>query len=468
MEIKVEKKDAIWSYLAVFMNIGINLIQIPIVLIFLNDDNTALYYVFISLSSLAAMLDFGFSPAIARSMAYAWVGAKKLRKDGAYKTQAKGPNYILMKKIATCCRLIYAALSLTAIICSLTIGSLYISYIMRNSAETNYLVSWIVYAIAISLNILFGYYSVFLRGIGAIYKVNVATVISKLTQLLITVVLLVLGLDLLSVSIGFLSCAIIFLICARLFFYSTGNIKNKFRNIKISNKFNETKTIISAIWPNTWREGMGILSIFLCNQSSTIISSLFLTLLETGIFSLATQLGSVLAMVAGTMYTTYEPSLQSAYAKRNRDSQKRIMSFIVVSYITLYIIGLILLLTIGLPIVEILKPSYKIPIILMLLVGIYQGLLTFRNCYSTYFSTTNRLIYWKSFMISAILCITLSILLTKYLNLGMYGLVTAQILSQAIYNIWHWPIKAHNELKLKISEMPKYAILELKKLINKN
>lgn len=468
MKINVNKKDAIWSYLAVGFNVGINIILIPVILFFLSDDNTALYYVFISLSAFAVMLDFGFSPAIARSMAYAWVGAKKLLVNGSVKSKSMSPNYELIKKITITCKFIYGFIALLSLFLALTIGTVYIDYIMRNSYESNYNIAWIIYAFAISLNIFFGYYSVFLRGIGAIYKVNVSLVASKTTQLISTIILLIVGFDIIAVSIGYLLCAIVFMLFSNKFFYGHKNMKDKLSKIKLNDKLGITKKILSIIWPNTWREGMGIFSVFLCNQSCTIIASLFLSLLETGIFSLATQLGSVLAMIAGTMYTTYEPSLQSAYANRDKNRQKNIMSFILLTYLIIFAVGLVLLLTIGLPIVYIIKPSYEIPILLMFFVAIYQGMLVFRNCYSTYYSTTNRLIYWKSYIISALICVVFAIVLCKFFEFGIWGLVGAQIFSQGVYNIWHWPIKVHQELNLKITEIPKRAKLEFYRLIKQN
>lgn len=131
---------------------------------------------------------------------------------------------------------------------------------------------------------------------------------------------------------------------------------------------------------------------------------------------------------------------------------------IVVTYVGLYMLGMIALMTIGRPIISWLRPSYTISVPMLLTVGLYQFILKFRNCYTTYFSSTNRLIYMKSFVISAVVCVVLSVFLAETTQIGVWGLIIAQIFSQAMFNLWYWTIKAHKELKLWPNEMIKYAV----------
>ena len=50
------------------------------------------------------------------------------------------------------------------------------------------------------------------------------------------------------------------------------------------------------------------------------------------------------------------------------------------------------------------------------------------------------------------------------LELGIWGLIVAQIVSQCIYNAWYWSKKAHAELDLSITNMIKYGNTEMFKL----
>lgn len=465
MRIKTTKQDALWSFISTTMSMGANLIILPFVLTNLSDDATGLYYIFTTISAIATLFDFGFSPAIARSMAYAWSGADSLSKTGVNEAQNSKINYRLLHIIIRTCRIIYLALGLSALLLLIGVGTPYISFVIRSDPQREYYIAWIIYIIAVFFNIFYGYYVVFLRGIGAVANVNRITIASRVIQISLCVVLLYFGTGLVGVSIAYLMYGLSFRALASISFYRYENTGKRLKENKYKPTINDIKGVLRAIWPNTWRDGMVAVANYLLNQATTLVASLYLSLHMTGVFSLCTQLTSAVAQIAGTLYTAYQPALQSAYANRDEENQRRFLSITVTSFICLFMIGMILLCLLGAPIIRFIKPSYELSIPVLIGVGLYQFMLKLRNCYCTYISTTNRVIYAKSFIISAIICVVLSIIFTKFCALGVWGLIYAQIISQAIYNIWKWPMFVHRELGLKLSQMISYSKNELISLL---
>jgi hypothetical protein len=49
------------------------------------------------------------------------------------------------------------------------------------------------------------------------------------------------------------------------------------------------------------------------------------------------------------------------------------------------------------------------------------------------------------------------------LNLGVPGLIAAQIVSQLVFNVWYWPSKANKELGITLKET---IIMGTKELAN--
>ena len=47
--------------------------------------------------------------------------------------------------------------------------------------------------------------------------------------------------------------------------------------------------------------------------------------------------------------------------------------------------------------------------------------------------------------------------------MGMWGLVAAQIISQLVYNFWHWPLVVHKELKMSFIDLIKLGYSETRK-----
>ena len=141
---------------------------------------------FTSLSGIAALFDFGFTPSIARSMAYAFSGVTSIEIEGTGTSKVEMPNYLLMKKIIIACKLIYTFLATLALLISLVFGTIYVNHITSTILEGNYIFPWILYSIAIFFNILFGFYSVFLRGVGAVAEINISMFISRLLQIFLS------------------------------------------------------------------------------------------------------------------------------------------------------------------------------------------------------------------------------------------------------------------------------------------
>ena len=202
------------------------------------------------------------------------------------------------------------------------------------------------------------------------------------------------------------------------------------------------------MWYNAWREGLIQISIYLSEQASVIICSFYLTLEQTGSYSLSLQIANAVATLSATLYGVYQPYMQAAYLNRDMDKMKHSMSAILFTLTLLMGLGVILTLLVGLPILKYIKPGVVVSTPLLLGIFLNQFILRFRNCYSSYLSCTNRLIYMKSFVVSSFLCLILYIIFMGPFHLGVWGIVLAQVVSQCIYNFWYWPYFVHKELKL--------------------
>ncbi len=459
MKIKVSRRDVIWSYISTLMSMLANFLILPFVLRYLDDPSIGLYYVFTSLSGISALFDFGFAASFSRNIAYCWSGTRELKREGADSAEGNtGVDYVLMKKVLFTSRIIYALLASLALFMGLTAGTIYIVHISKDFIGSAHIIAWIIYAVAIFMNLYYGYFSSYLRGVGAIQAVSKITTISRILQIVIAATTLISGVGLIGVSVAYFLYGLVFRFACKNAFFKHENIGNNLKAIKEKQTLKSIGPVFKTIWYNAWREGVVSLSNYLLNQAGTVICSMYYSLTETGIYSLSVQLATAVATISSTMYTTYQPSLQSAYVQRDIEGQKKSMSMIVVTYVGLFILGMMAVLIIGRPFISWLRPSYTISIPMLLAVGLYQFILKFRNCYTTYFSSTNRLIYMKSFVFSAGVCIVLSILLAEITSIGIWGLIISQIFSQAMFNMWYWTFKAHKELRLYPIKMLKFAV----------
>lgn len=462
MKVQLNRKDVVWNYLGIMMNLGGNFLILPFLLYFLDDSRYGLWNVFVSLGGIVALFDFGFNTTFARNITFCWSGARALSKESVEYSENSEPDFFLMKKVLNTCRVIYFVISLVALLALSIFGTAYIYYIGGEIDGIDYIFAWLIYGVAIFLNLYYGYYDSFLRGVGAIATVNKLKIFARIVQILLVAILMFSGFGIMGASVAYLGYGLFFRVTAKRSFYRYHNIGNELKNITEEPAKKDIREMFTVIWHNAWRDGLVSLANYLSNQVTVIIASLYLTLAETGAYSLAVQLAQAVVQISSALYTAYQPTLQSAYVARNKGKIKDVMSAILVSFVTLSILGFAALFLVGIPLIRLVKPSAVLEPALILGVGMYQIILKGRNCYTSYLSSTNRLPYTRAFVTSGVLCVLFSFVFEQFLNLGIWGLIFAQVLSQVIFNAWYWPLFVHRELELSVLELPTRGTRELR------
>lgn len=467
MNVCVGKKDVFWSYVGTFMSLVSNILMLPFIIYFLDSNMLGLWYIFSSVGAIATLFDFGFGVTFARNITYCWSGVSALKKENAQFVEKQETDFRLMKNVLKTCQIIYLLIACCALFLLLTIGTGYVLYVARAVNNKSYLFAWIIYAIAIFLNLYYGYYSSFLRGVGAVEQANKNTVIARAVQIIVTVILLFIGTGLTGACLAYLLYGSIFRMLGKHKFYKYKDIGRYLaeENVKVSKS--EMKDLFITVWHNAWREGVITICNYLSNQASTLICSMFFSLTETGVYSLGIQIASAISTVAAALYSTYQPVLQAAYVTQDKEKVRNTMSMIVIVYISVFVLGLLITVFVGLPVLRLIKPETVVSVSILLGLSLYQFILKFRNCYTSYFSCTNRILYVKSFVVAAVLCVVLSFVFTGVFCWGMWGMIVGQIISQAIYNMWVWALKAHREMELPFFEMFGRARSELQQLMRR-
>lgn len=243
--------------------------------------------------------------------------SKYIEKKGVDFVENKEPDFALMKQILNTCQLVYFIIAFLVLILLLGIGTYYISYITNDVKGTMHVWAWRVYAVAVFLNIYYNYYDSFLKGVGAIKDSNRNKVLARSVHLVLMVVLLMSGLGILGAAIAYLSYGFIYRYLGKRKFYKYKDIGEKLKKVQSKFNINDYKRLFMVIWYNAWREGFIQVSVYCCDQVSVIICSLYLTLAETGVYSLGLQIGTAVSTIAAVMYSTYQPALQVAFVNKD-------------------------------------------------------------------------------------------------------------------------------------------------------
>lgn len=431
--VNIGRGDLLWSYLGTFFRVGTNLLLLPIIIGYLTESEVGLWYVFASISHFVTLFDFGFAPSFARNIAYIWCGAKSLRRESLITIKDNETDWTEFYIILHSCKYVYLFISLLALIILLSAGTFYIVKV----SSVFYIDAWIIYSIAVFINLLYGYYTSLLRGVGAVAENNQSGVISKLVQIVFCWLLLELDFGLLGVSIAYLLSGIALRLSSKILFNKYENIGNNLRYVVVNSLLKKCIDKIKIIWHNSSKEGLVTLSNYLNSQANTLICSYMIGLSATGSYGVSLQIATLVYTVSGIPFITYQSKMQEYAISNKTESNKQLFSFAILSFVIVYV-----LLASGsflcFPIIHFIKPGFVIDVNLYLLILLQVFLWAYYGLFCSFISSYNKLPYTKTYIVSSLITVLLSICLVKYTDLGIWALVISPILV-SLYNVWKWP-----------------------------
>ena len=468
MLIKSSKNDVIWNYIGIVISMGSNLLLLPFMIHFLNSDHLGLWYVYLSIGGIVTLFDFGFNPTFARNIAYCWSGAEELTKENVKFSNNSEPNYKLLKKTIKTCKFIYLIISSFALLILLTVGSAFIYKISFRIIDQAIVISWLVYVFSIFLNIYYGYYASLLRGVGAVAEYNKINISSRLIQIVISLLLLFCGFGIIAVAVAYLFYGFLFRFLSKKAFFSYRNLQSHLDSIHETIGFEEIKSLFFVIWHNAWRDGIVFIANYCASQAGTLIVSNYFTLKETGIYSISVQLITAIVNIAAALYTAYQPAMQSAYATNNKKEAKRLMATAMVTYFWVFIIFVLLLLTIGIPIIQIIKPDSQYDRLVIVGIAIYHYFYRRQSFYASFISNTNCIPYMTAYIVTGVISVVLSVFLVRNCSWGLWGLIAGLFIPQALYNCWKWPYEVFRMLGTNSNEVFCVGNQEIIKLLKRS
>ncbi len=458
--VNIGKGDLIWSYVGTFFRVSSNILLLPIIISYLTESEVGLWYVFASISQFVILFDFGFAPSFARNIAYIWCGAKSLNRESLVSTSDNETDWGEFSIILHSCKYVYLFISVVALIILFSVGSI---YIVKVSSIT-YIYAWLVYSVAVFLNLLYCYYNSFLRGIGAIAESNKSAIFSKLVQLILCWLLLELDFGLLGVSMAYLLSGITSRFISKYLFDRYENIGQQLRNIVVDSLFTKCMERIKIIWHNSSKEGLVTLSNYLNSQANTLICSYMIGLTATGSYGVSLQIATLVATVSSIPFATYQSKMQEYAISNKIESNKKLFSFAIVSFVLGYIVlafGSLL----SIPLIHLVKPSFAIDIHMFLVILLQIFLWSYYGLFCSFISSYNKLPYTTTFIVSSLITVVLTIILIKCTQLGIWALVVSPIIV-SIYNVWKWPSYVKNYyLHMSTLQMLRQGTLALEGVI---
>lgn len=445
--IKTRKSDVVWNYIGTIVSMSSGFILLPLLMHYLSDDELGLWYVYLALSNFAMLFEFGFNPTFARNIVYVVSGARRLSIEGCdSESVEEGIDWHLLNTVIKASKVIYAVIAIVVTVFLTTLGSAYIAYVTPGMDTGVIWGSWPLFCASVFLNLYFLWSITVLRGYGDIAGEKKASVLAKVTQLLVSAVLLVAGFGLVGAAIGYLANALLLRLAAILMLRKHKEIEKGRRSDDNPVEFAAIKGIFFTVFHVAWRDGLVQLALYASTQAMSILSSLFLGLSETGTYSVLLQFANAVYNFAYAYPNSFFPAVQSAFVEGDVKRQRRYISTGIVGYWVLHVLGTIGVCIVFLPLLPLFKPNVSVDFALFIGMSIYLGLLQQHSIFCSYIISMNEIPYMWGYIVAAAVGTGLVCLLCGIFGMGAWGIVLGQAISQLAYNNWKWPTYLCNKI----------------------
>ncbi|MDD3321947.1 MAG: O-unit flippase-like protein [Paludibacter sp.] len=451
---KIGRKDIFWNYMATFMRIASGIIILPLVLKMLPTEEYGLWSIFLTISSLITLLDFGFSNSFSRNIVYVFSGVTELKAKGYVAVELKDSpiDYSLLKSVITAMKRYYGAMSLIFLVIFIVASPVYMNSVLQKYSgdKQEIWIAWFTYGVIVAYEFYTYYYNSLLTGRGLIKRNMQIIIISQSVRILVSVICLLLKMGIISMIIGMFFGDIVNRTLSYYSFYDK-KIKAQIKEAIVM----PVMEVMKIMAPNAFKIGLTTLGYFALTQAILLISPFYLTLSEVAEYGISKQLVSLILSIGGTWFGTFYPQLTQYRIRDENENVKRLYVKGILTVAIVFIVAGTGLLWFGNSILEMIhSKTFLLNNWILLAMLIFSFFEACQSISTSTLLTKNEVPFFKSVLISGGASLLLLFILFNFTNLGVWSMVLAPGIVLSLYHNWKWPYMVIKELNIK----PHYII----------
>lgn len=448
----IGKKDIIWNYAATFLKIASGILLLPAILKKMPSEEVGIWSVFVTITAFANLFDLGFNPSFARNVSYIFSGVRTLQAKGFESVdEVKEMDYGLLKGTITAMKWIYLRMSAVLFLLLSSIGTFYIFTLTKNykGDHIEVYIAWAILCLISTYNLYTLYYDSLLQGKGLIKRSKQIIVAGQLGYIFVAYILITLGYGLISIVSA---QAISVLITRLMSYYSFFDRRTKTHLTSALSR--DQKEILSAITPNALKIGLTILGSFTIQKSAIIIGSLHLSLSEIGSYGITVQLVNLIGSLATIYALTFQPLIAQYRVAGNSIGIKQLyLKGQLVILITFIVCGAGMLLLGGWA-MELIHSQTALLSVAAVSTLLFIAFLENNHAISgNILLSKNEVPFFKASLFSGALTLIILFALFQFTNLGVWTMILAPGIAQAIYQNWKWPYEVVKDLHITRNDL---------------
>lgn len=433
--IRTTQSAVAWSAATMILRVGTLLFVLPIIVRILPQKELGLWYVFLAIGEMTALLDFGFSPTVTRAIGYVWGGARELQAMGLQTLDTEGespsaPNYPLLLKLIATMSFYYRILALAVLFLMLTGGSWWIwqkTEILPNQSILRG--AWIFFSVATALNTVGNLWPALLGGINGVRLAQQLYVVSLLVNYLTIILGLTFHLGIWALVLGQFFMGLVLRQGGKFCFFSLAKVDSR----QVPKK--PDLELFKTLWPMSWRGGLVVFANFSILKANTLICSAYLGLAETASYGLTLQVINFITSLSIVGVQVKFPLINQLRAQNKlRDiarlfaSRMRLMFFV-------YVAGALGVLCVGNELLLFVHAkTHFIPMPIFVAFLIFYFLEAHNHQYGTLIVSENTMPILIPFVLTGAGVVSLSLLLTPHF--GLWGLILSFGIVSLCFNDW--------------------------------
>jgi hypothetical protein len=434
----------ITGFFAQALQYGSALLLLPMIATRLSAAEIGIWYLFMAISALTMVADFGFQNTFARTFAMGFSGAREVRAQGIAEGGDGQPNWPLIAQTLVVARRLYAALALVLFALLATAGTWYVI----STARANGLpwqpitASWLVYTFGTCLGIYFLWMAPFLIGAGRIERHYMIVILTRGGAALLGIIALLLGYGLLGLAAAVVAADLLGRLSA------ITALRPLFAQARAHPAGRDAiRAMLRTIWPNTWRLGVVALSAYCIVRYGAFAVVAFEGLEASARYGITVQL-LYGVMQVGLLPTTIRlPALVATLVRGDRPALRRLWLRCMFGYLALFALGGSAVVMGGEPLFRLIGSNVAlVPLPVLLLLAVVIALEGNHTVSASVIAAGNTVPFFWAALLSGLGVIVLSSA-AGWLGLGLAGIVAAQGLVQLTYNNWKWPLTLYRDTR---------------------
>ena len=450
---EIGRKDVAWNMATTFMRVASGLLVLPVVLRVLPSYEVAIYFLFIELMGLTALLDFGFSNSFTRNVTYVFSGANNLLSKGYIPAESGNSqiNYGLLRSVIRAMKRYYAALTVIFVVIFVAISPFYLAKPLESfpqNVDTMHVwVSWWLVGLLTAYQLYTYYYSALLMARGYVKRNQQIIILGQAARIVVCIIFLLLGFGLISMVIGQAVCD---LLSRNLMNYVFYDKELKIKLFASENKIVKTAEIMKIMTPNAVKIGVVSIGSFAVNKLSMFVAPLYLSLTVVGSFGLTRQMVNIIASIGLVWFTAFYPKVTERRLKNEQQHLKRMYIKGNLFLIAAFVVCGLGLIFVGPPLLALfhsktvlLSTTFIIIYLIICFLEANHGLA------AQILLTKNEVPFMYPALIAGAMTVVLLYIFLKFTPLGVFSLILAPGISQIVYQNWKWVYDVWKELKIR-------------------